>query len=125
MNDLYDKPNIVFKLVKFLKKEGQDVISGQCLREINGKIVFGVKDQKRAWKKHMEKTMSKENVWDQKTKIGVVEGSMEEVSLEEITSAIKKMKLGKVSVLTKVIMEIINASGKVGIDVMMKLCQIT
>ena len=25
MNDLCNKPNIVFKLVKFLKKEGQDV----------------------------------------------------------------------------------------------------
>ena len=35
----------------------------------------------------------------------------------------KKMKLGKASGLSWVSMEIINASGKVGIDVMMKLCQ--
>ena len=35
----------------------------------------------------------------------------------------KKMKLGKASGLSEVSMEMINASGKVGINVMMKLCQ--
>ena len=44
------------------------------------------------------------------------------VSLEEITSTMKKMKLGKASGLSEVSMKIISASGKVGIDVMMKLC---
>ena len=53
----------------------------------------------------------------------VVEGPVEEVSLEEITSAMKKMKLGKASGLSEVSIKMINASGKVGIDVMMKLCQ--
>ena len=48
---------------------------------------------------------------------------MKEVSLQEITIAIKKIKFGKASGLSEVSMEIINASGKVGIDVMMKLCQ--
>ena len=67
--------------------------------------------------------MNKENAWDLKTEIGIVEGPVEEVSLEEITIAIKKMKLVKASGLSEVSMEMINASGKVGIDVMMKLCQ--
>ena len=71
----------------------------------------------------MEKMMKKENVWDQKTEIGMVEGSVEEVFLEEITYTMKKMKLRKVYGLSKVSMEMINASGKVGIDVMMKLVQ--
>ena len=54
----------------------------------------------------------------------IVEGpAKKEVSLEEITSAMKKMKLGKASRLQEVSMEMINASGKVGINVMMKLCQ--
>ena len=35
----------------------------------------------------------------------------------------KKMKLGKASGLSEVSMEMTNANGKVGIDVMMKLCQ--
>ena len=74
MNDLCDKPNNVFKRVKYLKKEGQDVNGRQCFREINDRFVFSEKDRKRVWKEHMEKIMNKENAWDQKTKIGIVQG---------------------------------------------------
>ena len=59
---------------------------------------------KNIWKKNT----NKENAWDQKTEIDIVEGSMEELSLGEITSAIKKMKLGKASGLSEVSMEMIN-----------------
>ena len=52
-----------------------------------------------------------------------MKGPVKEFFLEEITIAIKKMILGKASELSVVSMEMINASGKVGIVVMMKLCQ--
>ena len=45
------------------------------------------------------------------------------VSLEKITSAIKKIKLGKAFGLSEVSMKMINAFKKVGIDVLIKLCQ--
>ena len=51
-----------------------------------------------------------------------MESPVEEVFIEETTIAMKKMKLGKASGLSEVSMEMINASGKVGIDVM-KFCQ--
>ena len=35
MTDLYNKPNNVFKLVKVLKKEGQDVNGGWTMFEKN------------------------------------------------------------------------------------------
>ena len=54
-----------------------------------------------------------------------MKGPVEEFSLEEITSAMKKMKLGKAFGFSEVSMEMINANEKVGIDVMMKLCQST
>ena len=57
------------------------------------------------------------------TETGIVEGRVEEISLEKIISAMKKMKLGKVSRLSEVSLEMINANGKVGIDMMIKLCQ--
>ena len=59
MYDLHDKPNNVFKLVKFFKKGGQNVNGGQCLRGINGRLAFSEKDRKRVWKEHMEKAMNK------------------------------------------------------------------
>ena len=64
--------------------------------------MFSKKDIKRVWKEHMEKTMNKENAWDQKTEIGTVESPVREVFLEKITSAMKKMKLGKASGLSVV-----------------------
>ena len=44
MNDLCDELNNVFKLVKFLRKEGQDLNGGPCLRGMNDKFVFSGKD---------------------------------------------------------------------------------
>ena len=66
--------------------------------------------------------INKENTWDQKTEISKVEGPVEEVFIKEITIAMKKIKLGKASGLSEVSVEMINTSGKVGINVMMKLC---
>ena len=63
MNDSCDKPNNVFKLEKLLRKKGQDGNGRRCLTGINGRFAFSEKDQKRVWKKHMEKTMNKTNAW--------------------------------------------------------------
>ena len=74
MYDLCDKLNNEFKLVKFFKKEGQDVNGGCCLRETNGKFAFSENDQKNKWKKHTKKMTNKKNAWDQYIEIGIVEG---------------------------------------------------
>ena len=57
MNNFYNGPNNVFKLIKFLEKEGRDVSGEQCLKEINGIHVFsgGLKER-------VERTMSGESV---------------------------------------------------------------
>ena len=62
-------------------KKGQDVNDGRYLGGTIGKFVFSKKNQKRVWKEHMEKTMNKENAWEHKTEIGIVEGAVEEVYL--------------------------------------------
>ena len=58
------------------------------------KIFVQREDRKRVRKKHKEKTINKKNAWHQKTEICIEEGPVKEVPLEEITSAMKKMKLG-------------------------------
>ena len=50
-------------------------------------FAFSEKDQKIVWKEHIKKTMNRDNVCYQKTEIVFVEVPVEEVSLEEITSA--------------------------------------
>ena len=63
------------------------------MRGINDRFAFSEKNRKGVWKEHMQKTMNKENAWDQKNEICIVEGPVREVSSEEITSAIKKSEI--------------------------------
>ena len=45
--------------------------------------------------KHMEKTMNKENAWDQKTEIGIVKDSVKEVSLGKNNNCNEENKIRK------------------------------
>ena len=49
------------------------------------KICVQRKESKENVEKCIEKTINKENTWDQKIEIGIVEGPVEEVSSKKIT----------------------------------------
>ena len=53
----------------------------------------------------------------------VVEGPVKKVARNEIVEAMRKIKLGKVSGLSMVSVEMIVASGELEVKVMMDLCQ--
>ena len=67
--------------------------------------------------------MKGENEWDQKVEADLVEGPGERVSREELVKALGKMKAGKAAGPSEVGVEMIAASGEIGIDVMVELCQ--
>ena len=71
----------------------------------------------------MEKIMNEENNWDQMVETDVIEGPVERVTRKEIIEAMQKMKSGKAAGLSEVNVEMIRASGEVGVKVMMDLCQ--
>ena len=71
----------------------------------------------------MEKIMSEENEWDHMVKTDVVEGPVEKVTRNEIVEAMQRMKSGKATGPSEVSMEMIVASGEIGVKVMMELCQ--
>ena len=93
------------------------------MRGIDGKLNFSEKDRGKVWKEHMERIMNKENEWDQNVKAELVEGPVERVSREEVVKAIRKMKVGKAAGPSEFSDEMIAASGEIGIDVMVELCQ--
>ena len=55
--------------------------------------------------------------------IDVVKGPVEKMACNEIVEAVQKMKLGKATGPFEVSAEMIVASGKIGVKVMMELCQ--
>ena len=117
MKVLYNKSNNVFKLVKFMRKDGKDKNSGGGMKDKDGRLVVSEKDRGKLWKDHME------NEWDQMAEADMVEGPIEEVTYEEVIKAMNMMKLGKAAGPSELNMDMIMASGKFGVGVLKKLCQ--
>ena len=120
---LCDKPNEVFKLVKFMRKDGKDINGGGCMKDKDGRLVVSEKDRGRLWKDHMEMIMNVENEWGQMAKADMVEGPVEKVTYEKVMKAMNRMKLGKAAGPSEINMDMIKASGEFGVGVLKKLCQ--
>ena len=123
LNNLYQNSNSVFYFLRRIKKEGKDVEGGRCLRGGDGRLSFIAEDRAKIWKEHMEKIMNKENEWDLMLETDLVEGPVEKVARNETVEAIQSMKSGKAAGTSKVSVEMIVASGKIGVKVMLELCQ--
>ena len=123
LNDLYQNSNSVFYFLRRMKKEGKDAEGGRCLRGGDGRFGFIEEDRAKIWKEHMEKIMNEENEWDRMVETDVVEGPVEKVARNEIVEAIQSMKSGKATGTSGVSVEMIVASGEIGVKVMMELCQ--
>ena len=67
--------------------------------------------------------MNEENEWDHMVETDVVKGPVEKVARNEIVEAMQRMKSGKATGLSEVSVEMIVASGKIGVKVMMEVCQ--
>ena len=82
-----------------------------------------IEDRAKIWKEHIKKIMNEENKWDHTVETDVVKGLVEKVACNEIVEAMQKMKSGKATEPSEVSVEMIIASGKIAVKVMMELCQ--
>ena len=92
------------------------------MKDKHGRIVVNEKDCGKLWKEHMEKILNAENEWDQMAEADMVEGPVEGVTYKEVMKAMNKMKLGKAAGPSEVNMDMIMASGKLGVRIKM-LCE--
>ena len=120
-NNLYQNLNSVFYFLRRIKKEGKDLEEERCLRGRDG-LGFIEEDRAKIWKEHMEMIRNEENEWDHMVEIDVVEGPVEKVACNEIVEAMQRMKSGKAIGPSEVSVEMIVASGEIGVKVMMELC---
>ena len=91
------------------------------MRESDGKLCFSEKERGKVWKDYMKRTMNKENGWDH-VEGDAIEGPVDCVSREVVLQASSKMKTGKAHGPSEASMELITASGGVGIQVMAEIC---
>ena len=119
MEELREKPNKIFKFVKFMKRDGKDIEEGKSIEGRDGRIGFSPEDRCKIWKEHMERIMNEENAWDHKVEAAMVEGPVEKISHKEMREAIRKMKRGKAAGLSEIITEMIVAGGRIAEEVML------
>ena len=122
-NNSYQNSYSVFYFLRRMKKEGKGVEGGRSLRGGDGRLGFIEEDRAKIWKEHMEKIMNEENEWDRMVETDLVEGPVEKLVRNEIVEAIQSMKSGKATGTTEVSVEMIVASGEIGVKVLMELCQ--
>ena len=84
LRELSQHPNMVFKLVKSMKKDGKDIEGGRYIKGSDGRLNFNEKDKGKVWKEHMERILNEENEWDQSVKAELVEEPVERVRREEV-----------------------------------------
>jgi hypothetical protein len=111
---------IMFKIAKQSMKDNKDVGSG-CVRDRSGKLCMGERERAKVWKEHMERVMNEGNEWDGVVDVDVVHGPINRITMKEVMTAIKAMKLGKATGVSEVAAEHIAASGMVGIEVITKI----
>ena len=89
LNYLYQNSNSVFYFLRRLKKEGNDVEEGRCLRG-DERLGFIEEDRAKIWKEHMEKIMNEENEWNCMVETDLLEGPVEKVVRNKIVDQCKR-----------------------------------
>ena len=64
MEEIRNYRNVVFRRIRMMKEEANDLAGNNCIKDENGKLVFAKNGRKRGWKDHMEAIINEENPWD-------------------------------------------------------------
>ena len=110
-----------FKIAKQMAKDRNDITEPLCMKDENGSIKFG-DDVKEVWRKYMEKLMNEENEWDGVVDCEPIQGPKCQLSESEFEKALTKCSSGKAAGPSGVAIEMIKASGGLGIQWMTELC---
>ena len=121
LTELQNCPNWMFWLVRGRKSDCNERL--RCMRGSDGKLCFNETERGQVWKDYLERIMNAENDWDRNVEGDAVEGPVVCVSKEGVLQALNEMEAGKVPGPSNVSLELITASGGVGIQVMAEICQ--
>ena len=110
-----------FKIAKQMAKERQEISGIACMKDDLGNIKFG-EDVKEVWRAYMEKLLNEENAWDGDIESAPVQGPGCLLAESEFKEALAKCSPRKAAGPSGIVIEMISASGVVGIKWMTELC---
>ncbi|MBV8233323.1 MAG: hypothetical protein JO329_25390 [Planctomycetaceae bacterium] len=112
----------ISRVVKQMKVEKQDVVKSNCIKDKRGEIVVVEEEISKVWVEYMSKLFNEENIWDGITTAEMKEGPACRINEEEVRKALSKMKQGKAGGLSGVTVDLIKASGEIGVKWITELC---
>ena len=101
----------MFRISKQRAREKKDVAGVSCLEDESEVVKVSLDDQKKIRKKHMEKLMDVENEWVDSIDASKVKGAVMRIEVDKVQCAMNCMKIGKVSGLSGVALELFKAGG--------------
>ena len=99
MLDEQDEKGSVFRVAKQIVGNNKDLVGEWCIKDIDGKIVTNGDKLLEVWRAYNDKLSNEEFPWDKDTltKVSMGSGPRERMSLEEVSAAVKKMKINMAS----------------------------
>ena len=74
----------MFRIARQRAGEKRDVVGVSCLKDESRAVKVSVDDQKKIWKKHVEKLMNIENRWSDSIDASMVKGAVRRIEVEEV-----------------------------------------
>ena len=106
----------IFKIAKVRERAKRDTGDVNTIKDKNGKILSNEREIKERWKEYFEELLNTENERDAIEAIDKVEGPEKNISMEDVKTAIRKMKIGKATGTSEVDTEMIKALEGAGIE---------
>jgi len=103
--------NEIFRMAKQMVKERQDITGSNCLKGVLCKVIVDEKG-----------IMNEENEWDHGISAEVKEGPADCIMIDEVVTALKKMKRHKAPGLSQLSAEMIQATERIGTQWLLDLC---
>lgn len=88
-------PKRIYKLARTRQRRAKDIDRIVFIKDEQGKIMSEDKDIKERWKEYFNRLLNTKNRTPEIGDTGVVQGPVEDISEEEVTKQIERMKLNK------------------------------
>ena len=118
-----DEKQALFKIAKKMSQSNVDVVGEKCVRNDYGTLAFTDTAKKEAWRSHYNRLLNEEFAWDKEhlTIADAISGPAVKIERETVIKAIGKMKSGKATGPTGIVIDMLKASGDVCIDLVTEL----
>ena len=103
-----------------MKRDKKDVLGANFIRDRQGNIMVEGNDVLYRWREYFDGLLNEENP-STCEEIPAVEGPMEDITRDEVQTAMRKLKSGKAAGPSEVTSEMFTMAGNIGTDILLEV----